>query len=103
LKVTKLAKWKTTAQMVAIAVLFATGLFEHEFLDRTSGMDDLTLSQIMEGRVADELGLLWYQSAAYTSFYVGAILLWAASILTLISGADYLRKAMPYLREGADK
>ena len=26
LKVTKLAKWKTTAQMIAIAVLFATGL-----------------------------------------------------------------------------
>ena len=29
LKVTKLAKWKTTAQMVAIAVLFAQGVFEH--------------------------------------------------------------------------
>ena len=29
LKVTKLAKWKTMAQMVAIAVLFAKGIFEH--------------------------------------------------------------------------
>ena len=31
LKVTKLAKWKTTAQMVAIAVLFSQGIFEHYF------------------------------------------------------------------------
>ncbi|MEO0568702.1 MAG: CDP-diacylglycerol--glycerol-3-phosphate 3-phosphatidyltransferase, partial [Pseudomonadota bacterium] len=37
LKVTKLAKWKTTAQMIAIAVLFATGLFEHNILNRTQG------------------------------------------------------------------
>ena len=29
LKVTPLAKWKTTAQMVAISVLFAQGIFEH--------------------------------------------------------------------------
>ncbi len=29
LKVTSLAKWKTTLQMVAIAVLFSQGVFEH--------------------------------------------------------------------------
>ena len=99
LQVTKLAKWKTTAQMVAIAVLFSTGLFEHEFLDRTSGMDDLVLSQIMSGELADELSLLWYQAAAYNTFYIGTVLLWIAAILTLVTGTDYLRKAMPYLQE----
>lgn len=99
LKVTNLAKWKTTAQMVAIAVLFSTGLFEHEFLDRTSGLDDLTLQQIMNGELSDELGLLWYSNAAYATFFTGIILLWIAAVLTLITGADYLRKAMPYLRE----
>ncbi|MEQ8367296.1 MAG: CDP-diacylglycerol--glycerol-3-phosphate 3-phosphatidyltransferase, partial [Roseicyclus sp.] len=38
LKVTKLAKWKTTAQMVAIAVLFAQGVFEHDLWASTEGM-----------------------------------------------------------------
>lgn len=99
LKVTKLAKWKTTAQMVAIAVLFSTGLFEHEFLDRTSGLDDETLIAIMDGTMPDELGLIWYSSAAYTTFVAGIVLLWIAAGLTLLTGADYLRKAMPFLRE----
>ncbi len=98
LKVTNLAKWKTTAQMVAIAVLFATGLFEHEFLDRTSGMDDATLAAIMEGG-PDPLGLMWYSDAANLTFLIGTILLTIAAILTLVTGFDYLRKAMPYLRE----
>ena len=44
LKVTKLAKWKTTAQMVAIAVLFAKGVFEHYFAgrDRRAWPPDMT-------------------------------------------------------------
>lgn len=98
LKVTNLAKWKTTAQMVAIAVLFATGLFEHEFLDRTSGMDEATLAAIMEGG-ADPLGLMWYSEAANLTFLIGTILLTIAAVLTLVTGFDYLRKAMPFLRE----
>lgn len=101
LKVTNLAKWKTTAQMVAIAVLFATGLFEHEFLDRTSGMDEATLAAIMEGG-DDPLGLMWYSEAAHATFLVGTILLTIAAVLTLVTGFDYLRKAMPYLREDKD-
>ena len=99
LKVTQLAKWKTTAQMVAIAVLFATGLFEHEFLDRTSGMDDAMLASIMDGTVDDSLGLMWYSEAANLTFFLGTVLLAIAAILTLLTGFDYLRKAMPYLRD----
>ncbi|WP_298294105.1 CDP-diacylglycerol--glycerol-3-phosphate 3-phosphatidyltransferase [uncultured Litoreibacter sp.] len=99
LKVTNLAKWKTTAQMVAIAVLFATGLFEHEFLDRTSGMDDATLTAIMTGAADDPLGLIWYSEAANLTFLIGTILLTIAAVLTLLTGFDYLRKAMPFLRE----
>ncbi|SHF51539.1 CDP-diacylglycerol--glycerol-3-phosphate 3-phosphatidyltransferase [Litoreibacter ascidiaceicola] len=99
LKVTNLAKWKTTAQMTAIAVLFATGLFEHEFLDRTSGMDNETLDAIMSGAAEDPLGLTWFAGAAEITFNIGAVLLWAAALLTLITGWDYLRKAMPFLRE----
>ncbi|MCY4178896.1 MAG: CDP-diacylglycerol--glycerol-3-phosphate 3-phosphatidyltransferase [Litoreibacter sp.] len=99
LKVTNLAKWKTTAQMVAIAVLFASGLYEHEFIDRTTGMDDATLAAIMEGEIEDTLGLFWYLSAASVSFAIGVGLLIVAAILTLITGIDYLRKAMPHLKE----
>jgi CDP-diacylglycerol--glycerol-3-phosphate 3-phosphatidyltransferase len=73
LKVTKLAKWKTTAQMVAIAVLFAQGVFEHYFGAGTQG--------------AVLLG------------HAGLWLLWIAAALTLVSGFDYLRKSMPYLKD----
>lgn len=61
LAVTKLAKWKTTAQMVAIALLL---------LDQATG------------------GL----------FALGVLALWIAAALTLLTGADYLRKAMPFLK-----
>ena len=98
LKVTNLAKWKTTAQMVAIAVLFATGLFEHEFLSRSVGLDDALLVEIMTGG-EDPLSLRWYSEAANITFLIGTILLSLAALLTLITGFDYLRKAMPYLRE----
>ena len=103
LKVTNLAKWKTTAQMTSIAVLFATGLFNHEFLDRTSGMDDATLTAIMSGASDDPLGLTWFAAAANATFNVGVVLLWAAALLTLITGWDYLRKAMPFLRDEANQ
>ncbi|PTX54931.1 CDP-diacylglycerol--glycerol-3-phosphate 3-phosphatidyltransferase [Litoreibacter ponti] len=99
LKVTNLAKWKTTAQMVAIAVLFATGLFEHEFLDRTTGMDNAVLEAIMSGSAEDTLGLMWYSEAANLTFLIGTVLLTIAAVLTLVTGFDYLRKAMPYLRD----
>lgn len=99
LKVTSLAKWKTTAQMTAISVLFATGLFQHEFLSRTSGMDNETLTAIMTGASDDPLGLIWFAGAANATFKIGVALLWAATLLTLLTGGDYLRKAMPFLRD----
>lgn len=64
LKVTKLAKWKTTAQMVAIAVLFAYGA-----------------------------------TAVAALFTLGLLIFWIAGLLTVITGWDYLSKAMPYLRD----
>ncbi|WP_298260042.1 CDP-diacylglycerol--glycerol-3-phosphate 3-phosphatidyltransferase [uncultured Litoreibacter sp.] len=99
LKVTNLAKWKTTAQMTAIAVLFATGLFEHEFLDRTAGMDEIVVAEIMSGASEDPLGLQWFSVAANVTFKVGVALLWAAALLTIVTGWDYLNKAMPFLRD----
>ena len=99
LQVTKLAKWKTTAQMIAIAVLFSTGAFEHYFGMQSYGMDRMMVVDILEGRIDDEMGLIWKYNGMIWSWWIGVVLLWAAAVLTLITGWDYLRKAMPHLRE----
>ncbi|EET48156.1 CDP-diacylglycerol--glycerol-3-phosphate 3-phosphatidyltransferase [Thalassobium sp. R2A62] len=99
LKVTTLAKWKTTAQMVAIAVLFAKGAFEHYLIDRSLGMTPEMQQAILDGQIEDELGLRWLSMGWDACWYGGTALLWIAAFLTLITGIDYLRKAMPHLRE----
>jgi CDP-diacylglycerol--glycerol-3-phosphate 3-phosphatidyltransferase len=99
LKVTRLAKWKTTAQMVAIAVLFATGVFEHEFLDRIQGMDGAMIQSILEGQLPDETGLNFLLAADRTTWWIGTVLLWFAALLTAITGFDYFNKARPFLRD----
>lgn len=99
LKVTKLAKWKTTLQMVAIAVLFTTGVFEHNMLDRTLGMDTGMVDDIMAGRRADHVGLMWNYYAAMVAWWSGVLLLWLAAALTLVTGWDYLMKSLPYLKD----
>jgi cardiolipin synthase (CMP-forming) len=77
LAVTKLAKWKTTAQMVAIAVLFlGTGL---DYVTETTG------------RVPH-----WSAPAATA---VGTGLIWIAAVLTLVTGIDYFIKSLPFLRD----
>ena len=35
----------------------------------------------------------------FWSGYVGLVLLWVAAALTLITGWDYFRKALPHLKE----
>jgi CDP-diacylglycerol--glycerol-3-phosphate 3-phosphatidyltransferase len=98
LKVTKLAKWKTTAQMVAIGILFGTGIFEHMFVERSFGMDAATIAEILEGG-DDPQGLRLVQTAYWLTWWVGVGLLWIAAFLTLVTGVDYFRKALPYLRD----
>ena len=73
LRVTKLAKWKTTAQMIAIAVLFGQGVAEHYI----GAMARIT---VMLGHAG-----LW--------------ILWIAAALTVITGIDYFKKSMPYLKD----
>jgi len=99
LAVTKLAKWKTAAQMTAIAVLFSKGAFETYYDMSIEGIDVATVDGIFSGEIPDEGGLVWKWTGAFYSWWIGIILLWAAMLLTVITGADYLRKAMPYLRE----
>ena len=99
LKVTVLAKWKTTAQMVAIATLFGQGIFLHHMLDRTYGMDAQLVDDVMSGLVADEVGIVWLETAYTLTGWAGLTLLWIAAVLTLITGVDYFRKSLPYLRD----
>lgn len=99
LAVTKLAKWKTATQMTAIAVLFSTGAFETYYNMSVEGMDSATISGIFAGDIPDKGGLVWKWSGAFYSWWIGIILLWMAMLLTVITGVDYLRKAMPFLRE----
>jgi CDP-diacylglycerol--glycerol-3-phosphate 3-phosphatidyltransferase len=101
LSVTKLAKWKTTIQMVAISVLFAKGAFEHYLIERTTGMDFATQHGILDGSIEDVLGLRSLELGVSVSWYLGIGLLWVAMILTVLSGLDYFRKSLPYLRDDA--
>ncbi|WP_410218158.1 CDP-diacylglycerol--glycerol-3-phosphate 3-phosphatidyltransferase [Paracoccus sp. (in: a-proteobacteria)] len=85
LAVTNLAKWKTTLQMVAIAVLFlGTGL-----------------AFVENGRPprVGETGLVWSVSLAALATHAGLVLIWIAALLTAWTGWDYFVKALPFLRE----
>ena len=82
LKVTNLAKWKTTSQMVAITLIFAKGVIEHHAL-----------------RDHDPGRLMWWSDASGTA---GIALLWVAAALTIVTGWDYFTKALPFLRENPD-
>jgi CDP-diacylglycerol--glycerol-3-phosphate 3-phosphatidyltransferase len=82
LKVTYLAKWKTTAQMVAIPVLLLAGVFNYD------------------GARGAFWGSGWFHNwVAWLLQNGGLILIWVAGALTVMTGYDYLRKALPFLRE----
>jgi CDP-diacylglycerol--glycerol-3-phosphate 3-phosphatidyltransferase len=85
LSVTRLAKWKTTAQMVAIAVLFlGTGLKVME----------LPLPPRV-GRVGLPTGATWADLANWA----GLLLIWIAAGLTAVTGWDYFQKSLPFLKD----
>ena len=100
LKVTQLAKWKTTCQMIAIAVLFSQGVFEHYLGMSVFGMDEQMVSAVLNGDEEDVLGLRWNLAGMEWAGIMGLILLWIAAALTAITGFDYFAKALPHLKEG---
>ena len=99
LAVTRLAKWKTAVQMLAIALLFAWGLFDHYFYMQVLGMDAGIVGGILSGELADDVGLGWKRWGLLITSNAGLVLLWAAALLTLWTGVDYYRKARPFLRD----
>ncbi len=99
LKVTQIAKWKTTAQMVAIAVLFSRDIFLYHIVERTEGVGAETVAAMMAGTAPDTAGIGWLAMLRDAAGFVGVALLWIAAALTLLSGWDYFRKAVPYLKD----
>ncbi len=99
LQVTKLAKWKTAAQMVAIIVILSSFLFGHYYWALSSGMSDEILLGILDGEIEDRFGLRWIIPMFDWSVRIGIWLLWAAAVLTFVTGFDYFRKSLPILKE----
>jgi len=83
LEVTKLAKWKTTLQMVAVCLLLIQGAVQ-AVPDAPAG------HPIVEK-------MLRFVAIATTSF--GTVVLWIAAWFTMVTGWDYFRKGLPYIRE----
>jgi CDP-diacylglycerol--glycerol-3-phosphate 3-phosphatidyltransferase len=99
LKVTKLAKWKTTAQMVAIAVLFlGTGLEHVEGIARQGMTTDEYAALVSQG-LADPIRSCGTRGCSSYATLVGLGLIWVAALLTLATGWDYFRKSLPFLRD----
>ena len=99
LKVTKLAKWKTTAQMVAIAVLFlGTGLEHLEGIARRGLSVDQYADLVSQG-LADPIRSCGARGCSSLATMVGLALIWVAAVLTLLTGWDYFQKSLPYLKD----
>jgi CDP-diacylglycerol--glycerol-3-phosphate 3-phosphatidyltransferase len=98
LEVTKLAKWKTMTQMVAIGILFAaTGL---EYIREGVLARDRVLIAEMEAAGGEDIDLVTMAtSGGETVWTAGLVLIWVAAALTLVTGWDYFRKAAPHLKE----
>ena len=99
LKVTKLAKWKTSAQMVAIAVLFlGTGLEHLEGIARRGLTPDEYAGLVVKG-LADPIRSCGMHGCSSYATWAGLFLIWLAAALTFVTGWDYFFKSLPYLRE----
>lgn len=99
LKVTKLAKWKTAVQMIALAVLLAHGAFNHLLGMAVFGMDQAMVANILAGQQDDPGGIANLMQRAELSGYGGIALLWLAAVLTAVTGWDYFAKARSHLGE----
>jgi CDP-diacylglycerol--glycerol-3-phosphate 3-phosphatidyltransferase len=99
LKVTKLAKWKTTAQMVAIAVLFlGTGLEYLNVLALEGMTPEQHIAAVATGD-AEAIRTCGKSDCASLANQAGLVLIWIAAILTALTGLEYYRKSAPYLKD----
>ena len=83
IRVSRLAKWKTTIQMFAIGLLLLAVPLRSS--GRRLGLTD--------GPIGEHLA-----TVPAVIMIVGAMALWLAAILTAITGWDYFRKGLAYIR-----
>ena len=99
LQVTKLAKWKTTAQMLAIAVLFlGTGLEHMEGIARQGKTIEEYATLVAQG-LADPIRSCGMRGCSSYATWAGLALIWFAAALTAITGWDYFGKSLPHLKD----
>ena len=72
LPVSRLAKWKTTLQMIAIGILLI-------------------------GKAGDQLLKIYFNDSLGLVTYVGLLLLWVSALITLYTGYDYFRAGLRHL------
>jgi CDP-diacylglycerol--glycerol-3-phosphate 3-phosphatidyltransferase len=101
LAVTKLAKWKTTAQMVAIAILFLGLGLEHLEGIARQGMTPGQYAMAVSQGLADPIRSCGPAGCASVATWIGLALIWVAAALTAITGWDYFAKSLPYLKDDA--
>ncbi len=120
LAVTRLAKWKTAVQMTAVGILLSNGIFEHYVGMGFFGMGHQMAIEMLGAEEPGGLGAFavllrglgglsdgWSQATGLQlcwalmqgTYWVGIAALWAAALLTGITGWDYFRKARPHLGE----
>lgn len=97
LAVTKLAKWKTTSQMVALAILIGAMGVEEMHYWMYHSMSSADYEAALTGPSGG--AVYWAANVGYWGGWLGAALLWIAGSLTLITGWDYFVKALPFLTE----
>ena len=102
LRVTKLAKWKTTAQMVAIPALLLTGIFQWDYVSIYNQIGPQMEAAVLAGETADEFGLRGAVQRFVIAQWVALGLLWVAGLLTVMTGWDYFAKSLPYLKQPKD-
>lgn len=99
LKVTKLAKWKTTAQMLAIATLFAAMGLEY-VREQALARNRTLIAEMRQTGIDADLNVLSLANVSGEVVWtLGLLMIWFAAALTAITGWDYLRKALPHLRD----
>ena len=99
LQVTRLAKWKTTAQMAAIAILFLAMGLEYVRVAASQRAHAALIASLQEVGAMDVSVVDVAKYGGNMVWNTGLALIWVAALLTLITGWDYFRKALPYLKE----
>ncbi len=99
LQVTRLAKWKTAVQMVAISALILGHMLQFYVAANMFGMEAAYAWAVVDGTQPDEGNLRQLYLGFQYATYAGLGLLVAAALLTAITGFDYFRKSLGYLKE----